>query len=576
MIRSFLKSSIFSRKLQTRSFALGMYCYQCEQTRGGKYCTVPKGVCGKTPEVSALQELILEVGKKTASYSYFCKALGITDTTADRWILDAYFSTLTNVNFDPKRFEMYLKDGEKALKHAKELYFNACAKEKMVPQAVINGDWDYKPHIETLMNEGRMYGIDKLVGDWDTICIKELANYGIKGGTAYLHHALHLGYEDFKLYETMDRMLHRLRSNNLKLEDALKLALEVGEWNYYVMELLDKANTGTYGKPEFTMMRVTPVKGKCIVVSGHDLRDLDLVLQQTVGKDINVYTHGEMLPCNAYPGLKKYKHLIGNYGGPWQRQREDFQNFPGSILMTTNCLVSPRDTYANRLFTRAVVGWPGVQHIDGDDMTPLIEAAQKEKGFEEDSPMKQIPIGFARDTVLGLAPVIIDAVKSGAIKHFFLIGGCDGYELERTYYTDFAKLVPKDCVILTCACGKFRFNMIDLGYIEFKGQKIPRILDCGQCNDAYSAIQIAKALSEAFNMPINDLPLSFVMSWFEQKAVAILLTLLHLGIKNMLLGPRLPAFIPPNVMKILSTNYGIRKITTPEADLKFCLSEKPE
>eukprot|EP00826_Nyctotherus_ovalis_P061837 TRINITY_DN8843_c0_g2_i2.p1 TRINITY_DN8843_c0_g2~~TRINITY_DN8843_c0_g2_i2.p1 ORF type:complete len:407 (+),score=114.16 TRINITY_DN8843_c0_g2_i2:77-1297(+) len=401
------------------------------------------------------------------------------------------------------------------------------------------------------------------------MCIRD--RYGLKGGLAYLHHAKQLGYESDKVYAEAVNLLSTLRKD-MKLDDALKLALDVGGWNYHVMELLDKANTESYGKPEITVMRTTPVKGKCIVVSGHDLRDLDLVLKQTEGKHINVYTHGEMLPCNAYPSLKKYKHLVGNYGGPWQKQRKEFTNFPGSILMTTNCILPPNKVYAHRIFSRSVVGCPGVTHIEGDDMSPLIRAAEREPGFPEDAPKHEITIGFARDTIMSVAPKLIEAIKSGAIKHIFLIGGCDGYELGRSYYVDFAKKVPKDCLILTLACGKFRFNMLDLGHVDIGGTKIPRVLDVGQCNDAYSAIQVAVALSKAFNKPVNDLPLSFVLSWFEQKAVAILLTLLHLNIQNMVLGPNLPAFTPPDVLDVLVKKFGLRHISTPEADMKFLLN----
>ncbi len=586
MIRSLYRTLTSSFKAPAlRAFScsscasgLGMFCYQCEQTRGGKFCSVPKGVCGKTPEVSALQEMILELGKRTATYAYLGRALGHKSVDVDRWILEAFFSTLTNVNFDPPRFGRYIEDGTKALKSAREGYFAACKSSNMTPEAVKEGDWEFKPSLETLMHEGRFYGLEKQreKADWEVISTKELAQYGIKGGAAYLHHAMRLGYEDQKLYEEMERVVAKLR-DDMSLDEAVKLALDVGGWNYGVMELLDRANTGTFGKQQITRVLTTPVKGKCIVVSGHDLQDMYLVLKQTEGKNINVYSHGEMLPCNAYPGLKKFKHFVGNYGGAWQRQKEEFEKFPGSILMTTNCLMGPRESYKGRLFTRAVVGWPDVPHIEGDDMSKLIADAEAEPGFKEDVlPKKEILVGFGRDTILGLAPVIIDAVKDGAIKHFFLVGGCDGHELERMYYTDFARLVPKDCVILTLACGKYRFNMMNLGEIDYKGNKIPRVLDVGQCNDSYSAIVVAKALSEAFKVPINDLPLSFVLSWFEQKAVAVFLTLLHLGVKNMLLGPNMPAFVTPSVMKVLATSYNLRRITTPEADLDYLLHHKPQ
>jgi len=550
---------------------LGMFCFQCEQTRGGKFCTVPKGVCQKTPNVAALQDLLIEIGKRVATYSTLGAKMGYVNPTVDEWLLDAYFSTLTNVNFDPQRFEIFMQRGADALKEAREGYLSACKKANVTPETIANCNWQFRPGIEALAQEGRVYGIDKKKGDWNAVCVKELAQYGLKGGIAYLHHAMRLGYKDPKINAETARLLSDLRKD-MNLDEALKSAMDVGEWNYKVIELLDKANTESYGKQEISVVRTTPVKGKCILVSGHDLRDLDEVLRQTEGRNINVYTHGEMLPCNAYPKLKKYKHLIGNYGGPWQRQKKDFEKFPGSILMTTNCLIPPSPSYAYRLFTHNSVGCPGSPHIAGEDMLPLIQAAEKEEGFLQDSPKKEITIGFARDTVLGLAPELIEGLKSKAIKHIFIIGGCDGFELGRNYYTDFAKQVPDDCLMLTMACGKYRFNMLDLGYVEIKGKRYPRVFDMGQCNDAYSGIQIAIALSKELQTPINELPLSFVLSWFEQKAVAILLTFLSFGVKNMLLGPSLPAFTPPDVLNVLSKKLGLRHISTPEADMQFLLN----
>jgi hydroxylamine reductase len=334
------------------------------------------------------------------------------------------------------------------------------------------------------------------------------------------------------------------------------------------MALLDLANTDTYGNPEATKVRITPIKGKSIVVSGHDLKDLEEILKQTDGKQINVYTHGEMLPCNAYPGLKKYKHLVGNYGGPWQYQRKEFDEFPGAILMTTNCLQKPKDSYRHRIFTSGLVGWSGIAHISGRDFTPVIEAALAEPGFTEDAPEKFITVGFARNAVLAVADKVVQLVKDGKIRHFFLIGGCDGAKPGRNYYTEFAQKLPDDCVILTLACGKYRFNKLEFGEID----GIPRLLDCGQCNDAYSAIQIALGLANAFNCGVNDLPLSLVLSWFEQKAVAILLTLLHLGIRDIRLGPSLPAFVSPNVLNILADKFNIKPIGNVDEDLAEILS----
>ncbi len=345
--------------------------------------------------------------------------------------------------------------------------------------------------------------------------------------------------------------------------------MKAGELNLNVMGLLDAANTDTYGHPEPTSVRVTPIRGKCILVSGHDLKDLAELLKQTEGRGINVYTHGEMLPCLAYPGLKKYKHLVGNYGGAWQDQRKEFDAFPGAILMTTNCIQKPKETYTGRIFTSGLVAWPGVHHIGPDrNFGPVIEAALAAPGFAEDAPEKTITVGFGRNAVLGVADKVIDAVKAKQIRHFFLVGGCDGAKSGRNYYTEFAQQVPDDCVILTLACGKYRFNKLDFGAIG----GIPRLLDIGQCNDAYSAVKIAVALADAFKCDVNQLPLSMVLSWFEQKAVAILLTLLYLGIKNIRLGPTLPAFVTPAVLNVLVEKFGIAPITTPEADLKAILA----
>jgi hydroxylamine reductase len=345
------------------------------------------------------------------------------------------------------------------------------------------------------------------------------------------------------------------------------MCLKCGEVNLKVMGMLDAAHTARYGDPEPTQVRIEPIAGKAILISGHDLNDLERLLEQTAGKGINVYTHGEMLPAHSYPELRKHKHLVGNYGGAWQVQRTEFEAFPGPIVMTTNCLQPPRDSYKDRVFTVGNVAYPGVRHIDDGDFTPVIDAALSADGFAESGPGTTITIGFGRSAVLGVADKVIDAVKQGQIRHFFLIGGCDGAKPGRNYYTNLAQAVPDDCVVLTLACGKYRFNKLDFGDIG----GIPRLLDIGQCNDAYSAIQIAAALADAFDTDVNGLPLSLVLSWFEQKAVVILLTLLHLGIKNMRLGPSLPAFVTPPVLNVLVDKFNIAPITTPEEDLKAIL-----
>jgi hydroxylamine reductase len=401
----------------------------------------------------------------------------------------------------------------------------------------------------------------------DVTGLQELITYGLKGTAAYADHALILGQEDDGIYESFHRMLDFLTVENPPVDELVKTAMEVGELNLKVMELLDRANTGAYGSPAPTRVRIEPLKGKAILVSGHDLKDLEELLKQTQGKKINVYTHGEMLPAHAYPGLKKYPHLAGNYGGAWQEQRNEFDRFPGAILMTTNCIQKPKDTYKGRIFTSGLVAWPGVTHIRKRDFTPVINAALDADGFDEEGPDTCIMVGFGHNAVLGVADKVISAVKAGKIRHFFLIGGCDGAKPGRNYYTDFASAVPEDCVILTLACGKFRFNKMEFGAID----GIPRLLDVGQCNDAYSAVKIATALAGAFDCGVNDLPLSLILSWYEQKAVAILLTLLHLGIRNIRLGPTLPAFVTPAVLGVLVEKFNIMPTTTVEQDMNAIL-----
>ncbi|MHB0878713.1 MAG: hydroxylamine reductase, partial [Anaerolineae bacterium] len=429
--------------------------------------------------------------------------------------------------------------------------------------------WRPAASLEGLVLQGRAASIEArrhLLGE-DITSLQELIVYGLKGAAAYADHAHVLGHDDDDLYASFHEALDVLTQPAPTAEWLLAWALKTGGINLRAMQLLDAANTGTYGHPEPTKVRTTPVSGKAILVSGHDLRDLEALLRQTEGKGINVYTHGEMLPANAYPGLKRFAHLAGNYGGAWQDQAKEFDAFPGAILMTTNCIQRPRPGYVGRLFTSGLVAWPGVQHVSRDDFGPVIEAALAAAGFAEDVPEKTIVVGFARNAVLAVADAVIGEVKSGAIRHFFLIGGCDGAKPGRNYYTELAEKVPQDCVILTLACGKYRFNKLDFGDIG----GIPRLLDVGQCNDTYSAVSIALALADAFGCGVNDLPLSLVLSWYEQKAVAILLTLLHLGVRNVRIGPSLPAFISPAVLDVLVNDFGVKPITTAEADLEAML-----
>ncbi|MEW6360267.1 MAG: hydroxylamine reductase [Planctomycetota bacterium] len=546
-----------------------MFCYQCEQTAKGAGCA-QYGVCGKDPEVAALQDLLVHAAKGVSMYAYRARVLGAADREVDVFITEALFATLTNVNFDADRFVQILRRAAQRRDKAKGLYESACKKAGKKPEA-FGGPAAWRPAADRpgLVQQGREVGIEvrkQKLGD-DVTGLQELVMYGVKGMAAYADHAQILGKSDEKVYAFFHEILDYLAGNPTDVGDLLAKALKVGEINLRVMELLDAANTDAYGHPEPTQVRVEPVKGKAIVVSGHDLKDLEELLKQTQGKGVNIYTHGEMLPAHAYPKLKKYKHLVGNYGSAWQDQAREFDDFPGAILMTTNCIQKPRDSYKGRIFTCGLVGWPGVRHIGNRDFAPVIEAALAAKGFQESGPDKKITVGFARNTVMSVAGTVIEAVKKGAIKHFFLIGGCDGAKSGRNYYTQFAQAVPKDCVILTLACGKYRFNKLDFGDIG----GIPRLLDVGQCNDAYSAIQIAVALAKAFDCGVNDLPLSMILSWYEQKACCILLTLLHLGIRNMRLGPSLPAFVTPAALNILVDKFNIAPISTVEEDLKACL-----
>ncbi len=546
-----------------------MFCYQCEQTAKGTGCTAG-GVCGKEPETAVLQDLLVNAAKGIAMYASRARKLGGRDGDIDMFVVEALFSTVTNVNFDAARLEALLRKAGEVLEKARSLYKEACEKSGATPEELAGpAQWSPAADRAGLVAEGEKVGVKsraEALGD-DLTGLQELLTYGLKGAAAYADHAKILGQEDAELYGFFHEALDYLTNPEPTIDELLGLCLRCGEANYKAMELLDAANTGAYGHPVPTQVRVEPVKGKAILVSGHDLKDLDELLKQTEGKGVNVYTHGEMLPAHGYPGLKKHAHLVGNYGGAWQDQRKEFDAFPGAVLMTTNCIQRPKDTYKARIFTTGLVAWPGVEHVAGGDFAPVIEAALAAPGFTEDGPEKTITVGFAREAVLGVAGKVVEAVKAGAIKHFFLIGGCDGAKPGRNYYTDLAQAVPDDCVILTLACGKYRFNKLDFGDIG----GIPRLLDVGQCNDAYSAIRIAAALAEALETDVNGLPLSLILSWYEQKAVAILLTLLNLGVKNIRLGPSLPAFVTPAALGVLVEKFGIAPVTTAKEDLAAIL-----
>lgn len=550
-----------------------MFCYQCEQSAKGTGCTV-QGVCGKDPETAKMQDLLLWQAKGISMYAHRAAVTGgMHDREINKFVVEALFTTVTNVNFDAVRIEHIIRKGQAVKEKARLMYENACKKTGRTPEkpggpAVWNPSHDYK----ALLNEAPDKGINarkKTLGD-DAAGLQELLAYGLKGMAAYADHALILGQEDENVYEFIHEALDFLTRTDPTVDELVGYNMKCGEVNLRVMELLDKANTDAYGHPVPTKVRVNPVKGKALLVSGHDLKDLHEILEQTEGKGINVYTHGEMLPAHGYPKLKKFKHLAGNYGGAWQDQHSEFNAFPGAIVMTTNCIQKPLATYRGRIFTSGLVAWPRVEHISDGDFSPAIEASLKEEGFKKDGDDKTIMVGFAHNTVLGVADKVIDAVKTGGIKHFFLVGGCDGARPGRNYYTEFAERAPKDTVILTLACGKFRFNKQEFGDIG----GIPRLLDMGQCNDAYSAIQVAVALSKAFNVGVNELPLSLVLSWYEQKAVCILLTLLFLGIRNIRLGPTLPAFVTPAVLQVLVDRFNIMPTTTAERDLDDILGVK--
>lgn len=557
---------------------MNMFCRQCEQAVGQKSCVANKGVCGKSSNVAALQDLLIHSLKGIAIYGKMARDLGIKDKDADLFIIEGLFTTVTNVNFDETRLEEMIFESYKIKEHIKKLFLEAYKTNRgkefkeMLPEIA---NWSPSHTLEELVEQGSHVGVlaDPNLNE-DIISLREILLYGLKGMAAYADHAFILGKENEAVNSFFYKGLSALTDDSLSADDLVALIMEFGQVNLKCLELLDSAHVEHFGNPEPTKVILGVKSGPAIVVSGHDLLDLEELLQQTEGKGINVYTHSEMLPAHGYPQLKKYKHLAGHFGSAWQNQQKEFKDFPGSILFTTNCIQNPRESYKDRIFTTGLVAWPDVEHIvkknGKKDFTEIIEKALELGGFIEDKVEKEITVGFGHKSVLSIADKIVGAVKTGKIKHFFLIGGCDGAKPGRNYYTDFAQKVPKDSVILTLACGKFRFNSFDFGAIS----SIPRLLDCGQCNDSYSAIKIATELAKAFNCGVNDLPLSIILSWYEQKAVCILLTLLSIGIKNIKLGPSLPAFISANVLKILVNKFNIQPIQNPDDDLKQIFSKK--
>jgi hydroxylamine reductase len=518
------------------------------------------GVCGKDPELSALQDLLIHAMKGLSLQVVEGRKVGVLDRDVNIFLAEGLFSTLTNVDFDPKRFEQLIRKCVALRDDLKARVKAAGGKTEFT-----HGSASFIPahSIDELVKQGRkvVEKVPDIAINPDIQSLQDILLFGLKGVAAYADHAQILGKTDDAVYAFMSEALADMTKTDLGLNDWIGLVLKCGEINLKTMELLDAANTGSYGNPVPTKVPLGAKKGKAILVSGHDLKDLFELLKQTEGKGISIYTHGEMLPAHGYPELKKYPHFYGHFGTAWQNQHKEFAHFPGAILMTTNCLQKPLDSYRDNIFTCGLVGWPDVPHISDRNFAPVIARALSLPGFTADAPGREVMTGFARNAVLGVAEKVIDAVKSGNIRHFFLVGGCDGAKLGRNYYTEFVEKAPKDTVILTLACGKFRFFDKDLGDIG----GIPRLLDIGQCNDAYSAIQIALALSNAFNVGVNELPLSLILSWYEQKAVAILLSLLFLGIKDIRLGPTLPAFITPNVLDVLVKNFDIKPIAaTPE------------
>ena len=543
-----------------------MFCYQCEQTAGGKGCT-KIGVCGKTPEIAAMQDLLIYQLKGISVYAKeLLKKNEKVHISIASFVEDSLFMTLTNVNFDPAAHINALKKSQ-GIKE--DLRKKVGAAKINSPYALYNLSSSKEEILEDAKKAGIMY--DENLNP-DIRSVRETIKYGLKGIAAYSHQARFVKYTSDEVNDFYFKALAALTDDTLTLEDLIKLLVETGDMGVKIMEVLDTANNNTYSSPSPTKVNVNIKKGPFIIVSGHDLRDLEMLLVQTEGKGINIYTHGEMLPSHGYPELNKYSHLVGNFGSAWQNQQKEFDNISGCILMTTNCLMKPRDSYKDRIFSTSVVGWDGIKHIEKDengnkDFSEIITKALELGGFKEDEEVKEILVGFGHKATLSHAETIINAVKDGQVKHFFLIGGCDGAKPGRNYYTEFAEKVPKDCIILTLACGKYRFNKLEFG--EVAG--LPRLLDVGQCNDAYSAVRIALALADAFNCGINDLPLSIVLSWYEQKAVTDLLALLSLGVKGMYLGPSLPAFLSPNVLQFLVDNFGIKPISTPDDDLKQIL-----
>lgn len=551
-----------------------MFCYQCEQTdRTGEQpgCQSGRGNCGKDEATAALQDLLVYVCYGIGQYARRARELGAGSAVAADFAAGAMFTTLTNVNFNATRFVLLLGEATKARDNARAEYERA-ARERGAEPETLSGPAviELADEINGLVAQGGLVGVDAgidVLGP-DIVGLRNLNLYGLKGACAYAHHANVLGYRSDEVDAGIEAALDFLADPPTEVEPLLDHALTIGSLNLKVMELLDQANTGSFGQPVPTEVRTTPVAGKAILVSGHDLGDLKQLLEATAGQGVNIYTHGEMLPAHGYPELSRHSHFVGQHGGAWQDQHADFASFPGPVVMTSNCLIEPQPSYKQRVFTTGPAGWPGVRHLTLSNLAPLLKAAKALPGFAKDEPPKTITVGFARDAVLGVADKVIEAVKAGDIRRFLVIGGCDGAAPGRNYYTDVADHAPHDTVMLTMGCAKYRFNRHEYGTIG----GIPRLLDLGQCNDSYSAIQIALALAGAFECDVNDLPLSLFVSWFEQKAAAVLLTLLALGIRNIRLGPSLPAFLTPAAANVLVERFALKPIGDPLGDLAAAMA----
>ncbi|MBN3137023.1 hydroxylamine reductase [Pectobacterium punjabense] len=549
-----------------------MFCVQCEQTIRtpvGNGCSYAQGMCGKTAETSDLQDLLVAVLQGLSAWALKARELDIIDHDVDSFAPRAFFSTLTNVNFDSQRIIGYAQEAitlrESLAVRCRLHDATATVDHPMAALQLAGND------IPTLLQQAEEFALDSdkaIIGD-DVHGLRMLNLYGLKGAAAYMEHAHVLGQYDNALYAEYHAFMAWLGTQPADVDTLLNNAMGIGKMNFNVMAILDRGETDAYGHPQPTSVNVRPIAGKAILISGHDLKDLRMLLEQTDGTGVNIYTHGEMLPAHGYPELKKFKHLAGNYGSGWQNQQTEFAKFPGAIVMTSNCIIDPNvGNYGDRIWTRSIVGWPGVNHLEGDDFSPVIKQAQGLAGFPYSEIEHMITVGFGRETLLSAADTVIDLVAQKKLRHVFLVGGCDGSREERSYFTDFTLNVPQDCLIMTLACGKYRFNKLDFGTLE----GLPRLLDVGQCNDAYAAIILAVKLAEKLGCGVNDLPLSLVLSWFEQKAIVILLTLLSLGVKNIYTGPTAPGFLTDNLLAILNDKFGMRAITTVEQDMNTILA----